>query len=125
MSALRPLQRAELVEPQDDGVVERRRSVRPQVLRRALQGSGIPRELLEELGPVAELEHEALVLLPHQVLEELGGRLAHERHPLLHRAGAVDDEADVQRQVLGDLEPRHLLGAAVFLDLEVVSASGP
>ena len=68
---LSSLERAELVEPEDDGVVERGRSLRPQVLRGALQGQRIAGQLLQELGAVAELEHEALVLRAHQVPEQL------------------------------------------------------
>src|ERR1035437_7352714 len=55
---------------------------------------GLVSEGREERGPLAELDHEALVLyLRDELLRELRGRLVHERHRFPHRARAVDDDA--------------------------------
>ncbi len=63
-----------------------------------------------------------MVLFPHQAAEQLGARVAHEGHSLLHRPRAVDDQPDVQREVLGDFESRDRLRAAILRHAEIILA---
>ena len=116
---LAPLQRPELVEAEHDRVVERRRAAGRRLARRTLERSGIAGQLLDHARLLAEFDDEALVLVPDEAAEELRGGVVDEGHRLLHRARAVHDQPDRDRELLSHFEPRDRLRAAVLLDLEV------